>query len=140
MINKHLGDFFASGDCALTHDAAKKFFAEARAQHEAEEASGQRRQWSRVRELLISHIASSLERRFEAQYGGQYLPLSVYATQGFNTEDIEKNCKDTRVCSTLGLCYKVSILGSKSSMIFSEVEKKLANREQQMRKRKAEKL
>ncbi len=140
MINKHLGDFFASGDCQLTSEGAIKFFAEARAVHEAEEKAGQRRQWSKVRELLVTHIASSLERRFEAQYGGEYLPLSVYAQKGFNTEDIEKNCKDTRLCSVLGLCYKVSILGSKSSMIFSEVEKKLANREELRRKRKHDKI
>ena len=43
---------------------------------------------------------------------GEFLPLSVYATRGFNVQDIEANSRecDKRNDPVLGMCYRVRIL------------------------------
>ena len=40
---------------------------------------------------------------------GRYLPLSVYAKQGFDTNKIQRETTDTQVLPGLGLCYRVAI-------------------------------
>ena len=44
--------------------------------------------------------------------GGQFLPLSVWATQGFNVEAIERHSKpeDKMIHDVLGPCYRVKLL------------------------------
>ena len=60
-----------------------------------------------------NQIADTLARRRSdkliAASGGKYLPLSVWAQQGFNAADIEAHCTDTQQHPALGLCFRVCI-------------------------------
>ena len=82
---------------------------------------------------------------------GQYLPLDVWKTQGFNPEMIKANTKpeDIRTCSVLGLCYRVEIMstgnrGSKGTVSSdwkaSESQEKSAEKDSQKLKRLAAEL
>ena len=44
--------------------------------------------------------------------GGEYLPLNVYATRGFDVAAIEQHCKDWKPSEMFGRVFKVLIEGS----------------------------
>ena len=53
-----------------------------------------------------------LHRGIHSQEDGtkhEFLPLSVYATQGFDVELIRTKCKDTMEHPVLGLCYRLDV-------------------------------
>ncbi len=58
-------------------------------------------------------------------FGGEYLPLSVHKTRGFDCDMIVKNCKDTGEHDVLGLCYRVSIRSAYSRTIEQMVREEL---------------
>lgn len=60
---------------------------------------------------LLERIFSQ---RFVESSGGSYLPLSVYARDGYDVDRIAKECKDTMVHPVLGLVYRVAIFSKKS--------------------------
>ena len=66
------------------------------------------------KEHLFKNMTDVLTKKIvEAQQkskGGAYLPLTVYAMQGFNVDDISARCTDTCEDPVLGTCYKVDIM------------------------------
>jgi hypothetical protein len=74
--------------------------------------------YHQVKEQIANTLASRRCDRLIAASGGKWLPLSVWAQQGFNTADIEARCTDTMTHPVLGLCYRVSIASlDRSSML-----------------------
>ena len=74
----------------------------------------------RALELIV--IKHKIQIKRDAR-GGTYLPLSVYETQGFDIEDIRKNCKDTEDHAELGLTYRVKLHKVEEDEIEEEVKK-----------------
>ena len=65
--------------------------------------------------------------------GGQYLPLSVYAAQGYDTKAIEEGCKDVKAHPLFGKVYRVEIeyqnKESKEQMIREAILKSVQERQ-----------
>ena len=57
-----------------------------------------------LEELFVQALTKSRIEQEISQVGGEYLPLSVYASRGFNVGDIESKCKDFEEHSMLGRC------------------------------------
>ena len=57
--------------------------------------------------------------------GGEYLPLSVYKTRGFDVESITAHCQDTYEHPVLGTCYRVRIRGVYSGTCEAMVREEL---------------
>jgi hypothetical protein len=64
-----------------------------------------------VEKLVFDHIVRDYIERKTTNDQGDYLPLGVYRTRGFDTDLILTNCKDTKFFPDLGMCYKVRIQG-----------------------------
>ncbi len=129
MVTRKLGDFFKSNECSLAREQVQSFFK----QCSLDVDEFERNDWNKVKAHLIKAVSASREKVSEAKFGGEYLPLSVYQTRGFNIDDIRRNCTDTRQDSILGTVYKVGILGSSTALIHKEVEKEIANKEHAQR-------
>ena len=56
---------------------------------------------------------------------GTYLPLSVYGSQGYDTDRIAKFCKDTRIHPELGLTYKVNLLTESTATMERKVRENM---------------
>ena len=75
---------------------------------EAKELAGK----DHLEELFVQALTKSRIEQEISQVGGEYLPLSVYASRGFNTADIESNAKSLKsivysadaIASTFTLC------------------------------------
>jgi len=64
-------------------------------------------------EQMAKETAHFFEQRREeanvSKVGGQYMPLSWYGRQGFDTKRIKQHCTDTKEHAVLGLTYRVKI-------------------------------
>ena len=65
--------------------------------------------------------------QIEVEVGGQFLPLSVYARQGFDAADIEKNSHKDNIQQhpVLGTVYRVDIKGVKRKAIEMQVREQV---------------
>ena len=65
----------------------------------------------KMKSMLLEKIVKSRTDKVEASIGGSWLPLGVYAVQGYDIELIKKNCKgdDIKECPLLGTTYRVPI-------------------------------
>ena len=59
--------------------------------------------------LVMEKMTKVVEESRCAGAGGQSLPLSVYATQGFDTSRIEQFCDDKKPSKMFGTVYRVDI-------------------------------
>ena len=67
---------------------------------------------STKQELQELWVQTLSEKRIEQEVGqiaGEYLPLSVYKTRGFDADAIVANCNDFEDHAILGRCYRVNI-------------------------------
>ena len=78
-----------------------------------------------LKELVVNTITKARIEQEEATCGGRYLPLSVYANQGFDVELIKAHCTDTEEHEFLGTCYRVKIKEVLSRTIEEAVRKEL---------------
>ena len=68
---------------------------------------------------------------------GQYLPLSVLGTMGYDTDLIEKNCKDVEEHELLGKTYRVNIRHIEWGDVYSKTETDLLEFSLNNKKRKS---
>ena len=57
-------------------------------------------------------VGTLVKRKIESEVatvGGEYLPLSVWSTRGYDVADIQEKCTDTEENAVLGTCYRVQI-------------------------------
>jgi hypothetical protein len=57
-------------------------------------------------------VGTLVKRKIESEVatvGGEYLPLSVWSTRGYDVADIQEKCTDTEENTVLGTCYRVPI-------------------------------
>jgi len=78
-----------------------------------------------LEKFVVDSITRERAEQEFSKHGGEYLPLSVYATRGFNVADIEEKCKDTDMHDVLGKTYRVAIKGVWSTAIEQMVRKEL---------------
>ena len=76
--------------------------------------------YHQVKEQIADTLARRRCDRLIAASGGKWLPLSVWAQQGFNAADIEARCTDTMQHPVLGLCYRVSITSLDRSSVLEQ--------------------
>ena len=79
----------------------------------------------RVRAKMSRCLKTSLPRTHTEAQGGAYYPLSVYAAQGYNTEDIKANFSDTRGCPIVGTTYRAPVTEVKDSEAVQRLETKV---------------
>jgi hypothetical protein len=84
----------------LSQDEQQKFWRECHALNGA----------PAIKALLTNTIVQSQSNSIQANLGGEYLPLSVWQTKGFDIADIEAKCKDTMQHPVLGKVYRVPLL------------------------------
>jgi hypothetical protein len=74
---------------------------------------------------LDKQVEKVLEKRYmeerRATEEGAYLPLSVYATQGYDVGNIERSCTDVQDHPVLGKTYKVDINHTSRAKIQQEI-------------------
>ena len=68
----------------------------------------------KVVNLATAVLERIFTQRFIESSGGSYLPLSVYAREGYDAKQIQKECKDTMIHPVLGLCYRVAIFSKRT--------------------------
>lgn len=71
---------------------------------------------------LTQSIAKHKTEKTRTQCAGQYLPLSVYKTQGYDIADIEARCEDVQDHAVLGKVYRVEISGKTTEEITATVK------------------
>ena len=59
--------------------------------------------------LVLERLSKVVEETRCGGTGGEYLPLSVYATRGFDTTMIEELCDDKKPSKMFGTVYRVDI-------------------------------
>jgi hypothetical protein len=83
-----------------------------------------------LEKLVLDHIVRDYIERKTTSDQGDYLPLGVYKTRGFDTDLILANCTDTKLFPALGLCYKVRIQGDNVETIDQMARQKMAEMKQ----------
>ena len=68
----------------------------------------------KVVDLAKSTLEKVFTQRFVESSEGSYLPLSVYEKQGYDIEQISKQCNDFMEHPVLGRVYRVVILAKAS--------------------------
>lgn len=65
----------------------------------------------KMKSMLLDRVVKSRSDKVEASIHGSWLPLGVYASQGYDTMQIEKACigDNVRDCPLLGKTYRVPI-------------------------------
>ena len=74
---------------------------------------------------LIGCIADSRMKFHKDVHAGTYYPLSVYAAQGYNVDDIEKNCTDVEENPVVGKTYRVVLHSISEGQVRETVRKQL---------------
>lgn len=100
--------------CQLSEEQHALFFQEVvEIQKDPTTGSDKGLTWPSLRELLKKFLCRRMHsiQETEAAQGGEFLPLSVYKTQGYDTEKIKANCppQDKEEHPVLGLTYRLSI-------------------------------
>jgi hypothetical protein len=90
-----------------------------------------------VEDSVMKHIVRKHTERLVARDDGDYLPIGVYKTRGFDTDLILKHCKDKKFEEDKGWCYKVRIHGDSKHTIDELAEKMMLDMKKRGRKRKA---
>ena len=140
MLNRHLGDW-VTAEGNLTDTELQSFFSRAGGPEGRNPENGEL-SWRKVKQILVQTIHRSKTTKYEASLKGQYLPLSVYAKQGYNVENIEKMCQDKKEDAMLGTLYRIRVLGTKEAVTIAQVEETIGQAEKlckqnPRRKRKA---
>ena len=82
-----------------------------------------------TREHLKQQVFDIMKKEYVEQRkieeSGTYLPLSVYGSQGYDTDRIAKFCKDTRIHPELGLTYKVNLLTESTATMERKVRENM---------------
>ena len=66
---------------------------------------------SQLEGVVVQKLTMVRQEWEEAKEGGEYLPLSVYKTRGFDVDAITTHCQDKYEHPVLGTCYRVRIRG-----------------------------
>jgi hypothetical protein len=74
-----------------------------------------------VQNTLVKNVTDARIEVIKNSTIGQYLPLSVYKTMGYDTDAIHANCKDVEEHEVLGTTYKVDL----KSVTTDDVRKKV---------------
>jgi hypothetical protein len=74
-----------------------------------------------VQNALVKKVTDARIEVIKNSTIGQYLPLSVYKTMGYDTDAIQANCKDVEEHEILGTTYKVDL----KSVTTDDVRKKV---------------
>jgi hypothetical protein len=81
---------------------------------DAEDAEFWRSGSSGSKAEILKHVSSTVGKKLiisdETRLGGDFLPLSVWGKNGYDTKLIEANCEDCYDCPVVGKTYKVPIL------------------------------
>ena len=81
------------------------------------------------RDSLVENLSRSVAKhrvKVDSElFKGQYLPLSVYKTQGFDIDFIVQKCHDIEEHEVLGKTYRVDIHTMEEGQIKQEVDKEL---------------
>ena len=99
QISKMFGKFPQEEFSELSQDQMVEFWRQAR---DADKTP-------RLKMLFVDTLVKKRVDKATASVEGKYLPLSVYATQGFDTAQIEEKCTDTQQHPIFGLTYRVPI-------------------------------
>ena len=90
-----------------------------------------------IEDSVMKHIVRTHMERLIAKDDGDYLPIGVYKTRGFDPDLILKHCKDKVFEEDKGWCYKVRIHGDSKHTIDELADKKMLDMKNRGRKRKA---
>jgi hypothetical protein len=74
-----------------------------------------------VQNALVKEVTDQRVEETKKSTSGQFLPLSVYATMGYDIEKIKENCKDVEEHAVLGTTYKVDV----KSITSDDIRKKV---------------
>ena len=74
-----------------------------------------------VQNALVKEVTDSRVEETRKSTSGQYLPLSVYATMGYDIDAIKANCKDVAEHEVLGTTYRVDL----KSVTTDDIRKKV---------------
>ena len=99
QISKMFGKFPQEEFSELSQDQMVEFWRKAR---DADKTP-------RLKMLFLDTLVKRRVDKATASVEGKYLPLSVYASQGFDTAQIEEKCTDTQQHPIFGLTYRVPI-------------------------------
>ena len=86
-------------------------------------ALGQRSCFGKIQGCLIDSVTQSEVHRQETNVKGEFLPLSVWASKGYNTEAIEAKA-EKRKSDMFGWVYRVNVL----SINYSHIEEECRQR------------
>ena len=111
---------------SLDDEAQKKFWAEV----------GKAGNIEQITQSIVESLTARRVDRITASAHGSYLPLSVYRQQGFDCNDIESNCKDTRTHAVLGLTYRVAIDSVGRDSMFEHQREQVMTSLEKMRREK----
>ena len=77
----------------------------------------------KMKSMLLAQVVKSRADQVEATIQGSWLPIGVYASQGYDTALIEKNCTgdNVRECPLLGKTYRVPVTSLSRSTTESRV-------------------
>ena len=78
-----------------------------------------------IEDSVMKHIVRTHMERLIAKDDGDYLPIGVYKTRGFDPDLILKHCKDKVFEEDKGWCYKVRIHGDSKHTIDELADKKM---------------
>ena len=78
--------------------------------------------------LATAVLERIFTQRFIESSGGSYLPLSVYAREGYDAKQIQKECKDTMIHPVLGLCYRVAIFSKRTEQEHTDCSPRASRR------------
>jgi len=80
---------------------------------------------ARIEKFIVDTLVRKHTEIEETICGGEYLPLSAYKKRGYNTKDIETNCKNRLEDPVVGLVYKLDIKSGWSKTVESMVRTEL---------------
>ena len=125
QLQKHLGMWPTPEFAALEEDAQVAFFRSIVSGSKSGE--GNALSIYKIRAKLVDLLVKKRIDQIEVEVGGQFLPLSVYARQGFDTADIEKNTHKDNIQQhpVLGTVYRVDIKGVKRKAIEMQVREQV---------------
>jgi len=90
-----------------------------------------------IEDSVMKHIVRTHMERLIAKDDGDYLPIGVYKTRGFDPDLILKHCNDKVFEEDKGWCYKVRIHGDSKHTIDELADKKMLDMKNRGRKRNA---
>jgi hypothetical protein len=88
-----------------------------------------------LRMLLVDSVVNRRVNKAEATVKGSYLPLSVYAQQGYDTELIKQHCTDVQQHPIFGLTYRVQIRGIERSTLVQDERNRVLEQTERRRDR-----